>query len=301
MGCLAPTFNKKLFTKLFGSIGMAVIASGIAFQAPQALGEADLRPAWSTQDSLSETANMSFLNDLNHEDVWNPLAGIVDGKRAAEMRQAAEDLNRSYNLRCTYGLEDPFSDYYHQTHVNDFGHDLINQVVAYHVVKDKDKMDAIGEREPALKSVAIVGGGAAAVWIGKPFGWDLDDSGTRLIARTSIRQQIGEVEVNSSLLNAGISVNMSKPETRDPTLPPMVDPTQKDERYKVSVSRGLPVFDLSSRLSYGSTSNTVSAGLSKPLMEHLTAEVTAVRPAPINRTASSAGEEVVKFSYGVTF
>ncbi len=68
------------------------------------------------------------------------------------------------------------------------------------------------------------------------------------------------------------------------------------ERYSLSLSRGLPVWDLKTGVSYGGSSNKVTASVSKELMDNLTCIVDTSRS-----TRDQTGEEAVKFFYGLRF
>ncbi len=85
---------------------------------------------------------------------------------------------------------------------------------------------------------------------------------------------------------------------RDPNQPLTGNPRGQIERYRLTFSRPLPLWDLSSGLTYGGSTTSVGASLSKTLIPHLTAVVDSVRPIQQGRYYS---EESLRFFYGLTF
>jgi hypothetical protein len=77
-----------------------------------------------------------------------------------------------------------------------------------------------------------------------------------------------------------------------------LDPTQVQERYRFSLTRNLSIWNLSSGLIYGATSQSVSAQISKPIANNLTCVVDTRRPLTGN---AMPAEEKVTLQYGIRF
>lgn len=269
-----------------------------------AAASANVRPAWSDSTYIiSKEPNSSWLNDVGptgYED-HGPLSDLMDDRTAAEVRQEFDDMNRDYELKSKYGLMDEASYEDQQNRMMGVRQDMINKVAAHETQLHKDDAEKAMDQNPGLKSAAAVGYGAAALYSGRPFRVRVSDD-TLLQASTSIRQRTAAMGVTSSIVNAGVSVNLMNPQTYDPMTPPTLDPSLNGERYRVSVSRDVPILGITSQLAYGTTSNTVTASLSKSLTRNLTAVVDSVHSAPSgNMTGAPMSEESFRFLYGLTF
>lgn len=264
----------------------------------------DVRPAWSSSTYIiSEKPNASWIDDISptgYED-HGPLGDLMDGKTAATMRQKFQDMNRDYELKSEYGLMNQATYEEQQGRMAGFRQDMMNTVAAHETSVHKDALTQATDRAPELKSAAAVGYGAAALYSGRPFRVRVTDD-TLLQASTSIRQRSAAMGVTSSIVNAGVSVNLMNPQTYDPMTPPTLDPSLNGERYKVSISRDVPFLGISSQVAYGTTSNTVTASVSRCLTSHLTAVVDSIRSAPSGNVAGGPiSEETLRFLYGVNF
>jgi hypothetical protein len=248
----------------------------------------DLRPSWS--DSID--SNCSFLNDQKHHEDASFLTNLIDDKHSAQLRQDYQDLNRDYDLKTTYGLSNPALEQSHYDQMTGFAHGAMNQVQRYQLDQTAKDAKAAAEQNPDVAKPAEVVGGAAAVATGTPVAFKLAED-TSFQSKTNLARQKSEFNLLSGYLNASVQMNMTVPATQDPTVPVSPDPSQRDERYKVALNRPLP-WDFSSGLSYGSTTSSLSATLSKQLISGLSAAVDSSRMADRN-----AG--TVRLSYGLHF
>jgi hypothetical protein len=119
-----------------------------------------------------------------------------------------------------------------------------------------------------------------------------------------VPNQTGEVKVWSPIVNSSMSVDNS--DYAKMALgaggQPARDPSGNiHERYRMAVNRGLSIWDFSSELSYGATSSTVHAALSKPIVGNLTGIVESVHPAGAALQAGAPPEQIVRLAYGITF
>jgi hypothetical protein len=115
---------------------------------------------------------------------------------------------------------------------------------------------------------------------------------TKVSTRTDLLHAQGEVNLESPAMNCRVSMD-----GRSATDPATAAVTST-ERYRVSLSRPLPIFELSSAVTYGGSTNTVRAAISRPLADHLTGEFDSVRGSD---AAGVPTEQSLKLMYGFSF
>jgi hypothetical protein len=259
----------------------------------------DLRPEWGHYLEVTQAPNCSFLSDVNHADEASPLAltQLMDHKTILSLNQRYQDMNRDYELKQKYGLVDNTQEQQHGDDVHHFARQVVGEVRRYQTSREfrqlKKAADQDDSIQPLMKPAAVVGAGVA-IYSGTPVNLQIDED-TRLRAVTDVRNQTGQFALLSSVGTTAVDFDMNKP---DPNRPYTPEIGAQPERYRLSFSRGLPVWDLSSGLSYGGTTSSVGASLSKSLAPNLTAVVDTVRPVQAGRYSS---EESLKFFYGLQF
>jgi hypothetical protein len=100
------------------------------------------------------------------------------------------------------------------------------------------------------------------------------------------------VKVSSSVVN--FSAQMDARNTSDP----VAAAQSNTERYSVSMSRPLSIFDLSSSVSYGGTTNCMRAAVSRPIYDHVVGEFDSVKG---NDNLGVPSEQSLKLMYGISF
>jgi hypothetical protein len=257
----------------------------------------NLRPAWSRNSSVTDAPNCSFLNNVSHSADPNVLNQLVDRKTVLNLNQQYQDMNRDYELKRSYGLVDRAQEQSHGDDIHHFGKQAFSEVRHYQANQEARRLKKAVDQDDSLKALmkpaAVVGAGAA-IYSGTPVNLQLDDD-TRLRAVANVPTQTGQFSLFSSVGTTSVDFDMNRP---DPNRPFTGDPRSEIERYRFSFTRGLPLWDLSSGLSYGGTSTAVGASLSKSLMPHLTAVVDSVRPIQQGRYFA---EESLRFFYGLNF
>ena len=264
----------------------------------------DLSPTW-VDDSTSENkVNGSFLNNVKIQmsDSSVQSKDIMDPKACLELSQRYDDLNRSYDMRKNYHVADMGDEYTHAQQVSDFSHDVFNQISHKQVRDNGDKLMGAVNRDDNLKQAekpAAVVGVAYAIYSGQPLDLKLDGS-SKFISRTNLSNSTAELVFDSPIIYTSIDYTGLAPETRDPNAI-SADPNFYKDRYAFALRRPLPIFDLSTSLSYGSTSTNLTASVSKPITNNLTCVVDSSMPMSAEIAAVVPASETLRLLYGIRF
>ncbi|MFL5813072.1 MAG: hypothetical protein ACJ763_05800 [Bdellovibrionia bacterium] len=257
----------------------------------------NLRPTWSHRSQVTEAPNCSYLNDTNHAADPLFLNHLVDQKTVLNLNQQYQDMNRDYELKQKYGLVDMNQEQNHGSDLSHFGKQAFAEVRKYQANREAKRLKKAVDREESLKAfmkpAAIVGAGAA-IYSGTPVNLEIDED-TRFRAVANGPSQTGQFSLLSNMGTTSLDFDLNKP---DPNKAYTADPRGQIERYRLSFSRGLPLWDLTSGVYYGGSTTSVGASISKSLMPHLTAVIDSVRPLQQGRYFS---EESLRFFYGLTF
>jgi hypothetical protein len=295
------------------TVGICTVICGLAFfmasfwAARAAAGDmvasaSNLSPQWTSQEALWMSPNTSLLNNIHYSNSENPFDPYIEKRAAVEIRQQYDDINRDYEFRRSYGLVDSYSEQAHTDQMSSLGQSAMQRFESYNGQQTEQGAKAMMNRNPDLHPlmgpIGVVGG-AAALYRGSGVNMRVTDD-TKVRAKASVRDRTGGLELNSPVIHGSIDMKVSTPSTVDPSAPPPLDPLSRDERYRVSLSRALP-FDIASGISYGTTTSTMSASLSKRLTTNLTAVVGAARTMDQNLEALSPSEQSLKFLYGIHF
>ncbi|MDR3605781.1 MAG: hypothetical protein P4M08_00195 [Oligoflexia bacterium] len=256
-------------------------------------------PGWSSSDGVAANPNCSILSDYRYNSVTNPLDPFIDQRVAAQLRQQYDDLNRNYEIRRDYGLMAPnYDEQVHAGQISDLGHNAMQRFQTYEGEKVKKSAEANPDLQPLMAPAAVMGG-AMAVYRGT--GVNLyRDGDIKVRAKASFRNRTTGLELNSPLVHGSLDMTATAPSTLDPTVISPLDPAARAERYRLSLSRLLP-FDFSSGLSYGTTTSTMSASLSRKLTNNLTAVVGAAKTMDPSLEAIAPSEQSLRFLYGLSF
>lgn len=286
--------------------GLGVITTaaffGISAHLVWADSSANLRPTW-LQDDRTIPVNASYFSCRQSMDLrpaWE--SKLFDRRFAANMRQEYEDRTRDYEMRQQYGLLDMTGVMAFNSTMTDMRHDLVNQMRQMQVQGYQQNMKTAAQNGEVSRPVMLTGS-VTSFYMGNPV--DVTFAPTaRLWARADIPNQVGEVRFSNPYANTDVAVNASPNAQAGPNSIPSIDPTtgQPFERYKVSLSRLLPLWDLSSGVTYGGSSSTVRASVSKPIVGNLTGVVENV--SPVTAVAAAAGapnERTVRVVYGLNF
>jgi hypothetical protein len=207
-------------------------------------------------------------------------------------------------MRRSYGIAQLNDELCHIDDVRKLGQEVVDRVGQRQGQHATDgTMRLVDRHEPTrvLKKPVALFGVLAGVYSGIPFDLTLLE-GTKLTARTDMPAQAGQFSLDTPLLNSSVSYiagdSRPNPLSGVPVLK-KIDPINRDEKVRVSFSRGLPFWNLSSQLAYGSTSSNVMGILTKPLTPNLVCEVATVRPMDADKAANA--EERIKLNYEFHF
>lgn len=285
---------------------IAVLGGGLGLALPGAAqaSQVDLRPDWAGYLTHRDQ-NRSYLQDLDRNPRFARILEIqdwlIDPEMALRIQDQYRSMIRDYELRETYDLTSMEEERAHFERMSKFTEDVAIQVKNKHVNEnlDKARKSASKLRETAFvkkieKPVGAVVA-VAATSIGQPISFRLTEN-TRFTARTHLWNQYGEFDLKSDWLNGSMLVGPR----RHSNLPKLFSPLEK-ESYLVSVSRGIPLVDVSTGLSYGGTSTNLTASVGKSLTEHLSCSFDSSRPMNPHLSNTPQGEEVLRFLYSITF
>jgi hypothetical protein len=283
-GCESNKFLLAAFTAI--SLSFALQGNTPVFA--DDVANMNIRPSWIASDGCTIVPNASFLAARMTGDDQGKLLGttIINQKYSNAMMQEYNDRTRDYEMRSNYGLTDMASTAAYGTQTQPY----------------TDNMSSAVKTGQISAPVAYTGS-VASFYFGNALDTHLNDD-TRLWARADVPNQTGEVKVWSPIVNSSMSVDNS--DYAKMALgaggQPARDPSGNiHERYRMAVNRGLSIWDFSSELSYGATSSTVHAALSKPIVGNLTGIVESVHPAGAALQAGAPPEQIVRLAYGITF
>jgi hypothetical protein len=251
----------------FFNISAQVLATMAAVAAGQPALASKLSPSWVKSISGSEATNASYLANQGIQTPSSEVALIhsifADDSLEQELRQQYMTMVISSETRSHHDLRSMENDQLRIDNQRSFTNKVFNDTRNFHMNVHRGKLRSKASKVEGLNGVrrpVEIAAGLAAVYQGHPV--DVKTPG-----------------------NANLRFQM------DPKLD-----TVGDEQYKLSVSRGLPLWDLTSGVGFGSTSQTVTASLGKRLSDNLRAEVDSSKSLRTGGPASA-----LKFFYDIRF
>jgi hypothetical protein len=219
---------------------------------------------------------------------------LLEPRQARAIRQKYESIHRDFEMRSQYGLVDFEEEQAQINQINQFARDVLE------VVRQKQKrfggqtlrkvVRGVSDLKKFSQSLAVAGT-LVATYSGLPFNLELSDD-FRMSGWTSLREQVGQLSLSSPVVNSSFKISR---------LAPTGPNSDGQERFRFGVSRGLPVLDISSGLTYGSSSNSLTASLSKPLTESLVCVLDSVRPISASAPGARSPEDTIRLLYGIQF
>jgi hypothetical protein len=253
----------------------------------------EIRPMWMTsQFDISPNTSYLVNTQANANNFQNDVFG--GAKNVAGIQQRYDDRTRDYGLRSQYGLNDAYENQAYTTSMTGFGSDTSHDLMGTaRSAQQKGIAQSVRASENAGNFSDSVKAGSAvtAIASGNPVNFNLNPD-TKVSTRTDLVHQNGEVKVSSSVVN--FSAQMDARNTSDP----VAAAQSNTERYSVSMSRPLSIFDLSSSVSYGGTTNCMRAAVSRPIYDHVVGEFDSVKG---NDNLGVPSEQSLKLMYGISF
>jgi hypothetical protein len=262
---------------------------------------AKYRPNWSGGAVvIAQRPNNSILMDLNAglNEKKELQDQLLDPQTQSELRQNYQLMLHDYEQKKRYGLATRTDQKNYIEQNNRFAEHVINEVKTRQMKLQAKNLKRIADAQPELKDPATVALAMAAIYQGTTMNWDMSED-TRLTARTEVKNSKGLLGVESPLLNGRFEY-AGKAADIDPNQLNF-DPTQVEERYRLSLTRSLPLLELDSGVTYGGSSSTVTASVSRKLSENLTCVVDKTHPVGRSPDNPRWSQESVKLLYGLSF
>ncbi len=270
----------------------------------------NFKPDW-MKSKFCEQLNGSYLNDLkNNPDIFSTSLNdqiFVDSGYSNQKRREYENLFNEYELKQKSGILDAADKeaYDNKTRLSKSTmDDMSRQQQNKKMGEIRTGLDRVGKQYSFVKILkkpfVMIAGIYAFFLRGQPVNMKVSEK-TEIIAKSDLKTNRGEVQVSSSALQGGVVYVGKAPVERNPFDPPPQDSLQKEERLKLSVSRGIPLIDVKSSLSYGATTSSVTAGLEKQLTKHLSCSMDAMRSSKYLNSVQRNGDETIKFIYSINF
>ena len=260
---------------------------------------AQVRPSWATQSASELGANSSFLNGRVSDNASSTKDELIAPAMASQMKLQYEDMNRSYDQRATYAQVSPEEARQHSQAMRDFSKSMALTVGRYQLSQNLEKVRQFAENDPilgTLKNPAALIAAGVAIYGGQPVRVRIGDD-VHMTAKAHGPSREGQFAVQSSVVNTTVDVKAGSRSDEEERQQKALDPTRRDERFRLGFSRGLPVWDLQSGVSYGGTTGTMTASVSKQLNRNLTCVVDSSH----NLTTAQSSEESLKLLYGLRF
>ena len=261
----------------------------------------EIRPSWATRPAFAMEPNSSMMSDVRtnaDRDLYQQTQNqLIDHKDGLRLMQVYDERCRSYEDKQRFGLTTYLDEQDHLRAMGDMSNDVVNSVRSHQATVVRDDIMAGAQRGEVARPI-ILSSTIASVYMGNPVDVTLIP-GTRLSGRADVRNQQGELKLSTPALDGAFNFDAGAG-AADPTRLAAFDPNASREQYRVTLSRGFPELgDLSSNLSYGTTTTTVHAAISKPITRHVTSVLEAY--APTRSGMASAPEQDVKVLYGFSF
>ncbi len=254
------------------------------------------RPTWADPKICQNSPNQSFLSDTEQSvNFSDPIFSgkLVTDKKALSFRQRFELANQGYELRRSQGQNGFQTEIDYRDQMNQIGGSFFDEVKNAQIrdrfwdekTQSKVRREAKeAAKDSVLKQPVAVLATMAAISTGQPLEVQLERD-MSFFARTDVRTKSGELRLMTPLVNTKVGYA-----------------TTQNERYSLAMGRSLPVWNLHSDVTYGGSSNLVSASLSKELLENLVCRLNSSRATTTNRIDSSLpAEESLSVNYQVRF
>ncbi|HUP57985.1 MAG TPA: hypothetical protein VM598_11075 [Bdellovibrionota bacterium] len=229
---------------------------------------------------------------------WAPFTynDLIETSQAASMRQAYEDFARKNTF--TYGQFGNEVQRYRIDKMREFSREVVyRQLSRNQTDKARKSLKRAADRDPNLRSKPlVVAGTLTSIYFNNPVEFSMGDE-THVAAQTSIPDQTGAVRLASPFVDGRFELDGHADDGLAPGTVP-TDPTFRREKYRFSVSRPVGLLDITTGVSYGSTTTQLSTSLTKPISDHVTCVLDSVRPMD---APAAAAEERVRFLYGISF
>lgn len=241
----------------------------------------------------------TFLNDTKYaspdsstelrDELFNPAL-------ARTLSNEYREMVRDYDFREKYDQVSPWEKQAMVEKNGKFSRYVVRHLMSYHITHTAEKAEKNSEE---VKTFRRVQNTVQQVTQGST-NMDVSDS-FKFGTKSDLPRQRMSVWMKSDFVDGSADADYGRGGSVNPMDRENLDPNYKAERYRFSLSRGLP-WSMQSGFTYGMSSKTVSTTVSKRLTQNLTWEFENRRVMtsedPILRTK---GEQTVKVFYGLSF
>lgn len=261
------------------------------------LADTRLTPNWMVNNlGVLVQPGSSYLESFNAGNAYIMRDAMMDAQDVPGMRQTVYALQRSYESRKQQGLMDAAAqrDYLEKLQV--VRDQLVTKVSQKELQKHERKISRLLENTPSgIRAMAGVAGAFAMFYSNRPVRLHVIQ-GADLVARTSLPLKTGQIELYTPLVHSGVYVAMGAPSSfREAT------PAVGEERFRFSMWRNLPVLNMSSGISYGTTSTLLTASLQQPLGERLRCVFDSSHALDSQFLVVRQPEDSIRFEYSIEF
>ena len=305
--CIKSLINPEGISKLMGLpwgrvLGfLALGLLGEVSSGAQSAWASDLRPTWASEGRTSAMSqlNASFfipgVKSVNQVEEEAFQDFIFERQMSSHMRQRYEDLYREFELQEKYDLVDADERRLQHQRNRDFGRFYLRSLFSFHVTEGIKRAEKNSEEMRTFKRVHD------KVEHVMRQGVQLDISERfKVGSRADIPRQRARVWMISPVVNGAFEMAVGSAQAGDPTAKAL-DPSRRDERYRLSLTRQVPVLNLDSAVTYGSSSSSVTASLSKQFSNNLTCVLDRSQPMPSTRSELRVAEQSAKVVYRLEF
>ena len=250
------------------------------------------RFAFVTNQSYLDNQDPKVLKDSKFIRYWRD--DLITRQDALRMRQQYQDMNREYEFRKQYGLAHQSYSLDHQARVEAFSEYLVRFIFSRQVTEGMKKAEKSSSGVRTFRAVQSqvksVVQGSMKVEVADNF---------KMGTKTNLPQRTGHVWLRSDLVNGSFNVDLRTPEWDSTNVRPV---NYYQEKYKLTFDRRLPVWGLTSAVSYGATTTRLATSISKQLTANLSAHFSTVRGFDTVRSGiPTKTEELFVVNYGIRF
>lgn len=227
----------------------------------------DIPPNESYLRTIGTTKGRPGLS-LPHGSSFEDTIDIIDTKGATGIQERYDYYLRDYEMRKQYGLINSGSEKGYVDQMSLMSKDLLSEVQHQQTKKGEQTLKNLSDREKeTLVAISpLVGAGAVVVALknGRSFHIKLNEN-LAVTTSANVPAQTGHFSLASPWVEGSVDISAK--------VPGLVAPSSPDERYKFSLSRNLPWVNASSKFTYGSTTNSLNAALSRRITNNLLLEM----------------------------
>jgi hypothetical protein len=223
---------------------------------------------------------------------------LVDERLSSNLRQRFDDQTRSYEWRERFSLTSLQDEQSRVEQSSSFAMTAFSEVQAAHVERGIRKVTATRKGQSvtdASQASVAVAGAAAALYLGLPIRLKASGS-TELTLRSRAYEGTGSLELRSP---SGVTAVTFASNASDGSRAP--GSVLQGERVGFQASRPLHVADLTSGLTYGSTSGLMTASLSRPLFPNMAIVADSSKPIGDQAPTEKPAQERLAVLYRLSF